>query len=422
MGGAFILRIEDTDLERSTPEAVASMLSALAWLGIDWDEGPDIDGDFGPYIQSERHERHAAVVAQMLEQGSAYYGTEPGQTAAASAGQPVFLRMPAEGQTVVHDALRGPIAFQNTDLQDKIIVRSDGKPLYHLASMVDDHDMAISHVVRGEEWISSAPYHVQLYRVLGWEEPIWIHLPLILNKRGEKLKKRDPEGGYLVSDFQDAGYLPEALWNYLLLLGWTPDDGQELVGKADVRRQFRIERLSKSPAVFDWDKLDWVNRQYLRRYSDPALANLLRPFLEDVYGPILNEAWLVRLTAVIRDGLNRLADAIELSRWAFEDDFAYTEEARQMLESELAGPVLVQLVASLARVVVLDEMTARALLQDLRTAMKQGYGWNAAQVYHTVRAALTGQTHGPPLAEIMAILGAQRAMQRLAVALRHSRP
>ncbi len=421
MGGDFIVRIEDTDPERSTPEAVASVLSALAWLGIDWDEGPDIGGDFGPYIQSERHERHAAVVGQMLEQGSAYYGTEPGQTAAASAGQPVFLRMPAEGQTVVHDALRGPIAFQNSDLQDKIIVRSDGTPLYHLASMVDDHDMAISHVVRGEEWISSAPYHVQLYRELGWEEPIWIHLPLILNKRGEKLKKRDPEGGYLVSDFQDAGYLPEALWNYLLLLGWTPDDGQELVGKADVRRQLRIERLSKSPAVFDWDKLNWVNRQYLRRYSDPSLANLLRPFLEDVYGPILNEAWLVRLAAVIRDGLNRLADAIELSRWAFDEEFAYTEEARQTLESEVAGPVLVQLVASLARVVVLDEMTAQALLQDLRTAMKQSYGWNAAPVYHTVRAALTGQTHGPPLAQIMAILGAQRAMQRLAVALRHSR-
>lgn len=421
MGGDFIVRIEDTDPERSTPEAVASMLSALAWLGIDWDEGPDIGGDFGPYIQSERHERHAAVVGQMLEQGSAYYGTEPGQTAAASAGQPVFLRMPAEGQTVVHDALRGPIAFQNSDLQDKIIVRSDGKPLYHLASMVDDHDMAISHVVRGEEWISSAPYHVQLYRELGWEEPIWIHLPLILNKRGEKLKKRDPEGGYLVSDFQDAGYLPEALWNYLLLLGWTPDDGQELVGKAEVRRQFRIERLSKSPAVFDWDKLNWVNRQYLRRYSDPSLANLLRPFLEDAYGQILNEAWLVRLAAVIRDGLNRLADAIELSRWAFDEEFAYTEEARQTLESELAGPVLVQLVASLARVVVLDEMTAQALLQDLRTAMKQSYGWNVAPVYHTVRAALTGQTHGPPLAQIMAILGAQRAMQRLAVALRHSR-
>jgi glutamyl-tRNA synthetase len=422
MDGAFILRIEDTDLERSTPESVASMLSALAWLGIDWDEGPDIGGDFGPYIQSERHERHAAVVAQLLEQGSAYYGAGSGQTAAASAGQPIFLRVPTDGQTIVHDALRGPIAFQNADLQDKIIVRSDGKPLYHLASMVDDHDMAISHVVRGEEWISSAPYHVQLYRALGWEEPIWIHLPLILNKRGEKLKKRDPEGGYLVSDFQDAGYLPEALWNYLLLLGWTPNDGQELVGKAEVRRQFRIERLSKSPAVFDWDKLNWVNRQYLRRYSDPALANLLRPFLEDAYGPILNEAWLVRLTAVIRDGLNRLADAVELSRWAFEDDFAYTEEARQTLESDVAGPVLVQLVASLARVVVLDEMTAQALLQDLRAVMKQGYGWEAAPVYHTVRSALTGQSNGPPLAEIMAILGAQRVMQRLAAALRDSRP
>lgn len=418
MGGDFILRIEDTDAERNTAEALAEMLEALTWLGLDWDEGPDVGGEYGPYIQSQRVGRHKEVGQQLVASNQAYYGDDGERPAESAEGQPLRLRMPREGQTIVQDALRGPIAFDNAKLEDKIIVRSDGRPLYHLAAMVDDHDMAISHVVRGDEWISSAPYHVQLYRAMGWQEPVWVHLPLILNKRGEKLKKRDPEGGYLITDFQEAGYLPEALFNYLLLLGWSPADGQEIVGKWQVRQKFSLERLGTSPAIFDWDKLNWVNRQYLHRYSDEEMAGLIRPYLEDYYGAIGNAAWLNRLAAVIRDGLDKLADAPEVAVWAFEDHFEVTEAGRAALASEAAGPGLTQLVASIAQMVVLDEPTAQSILNHLRDQFQASQGWSARQLFHPIRAALIGDVNGPPLHEIMAILGQERTLQRLAAGLR----
>jgi glutamyl-tRNA synthetase len=215
-GGDFILRIDDTDPARNTPQAIEEMLDALHWLGLEWDEGPDIGGPHAPFYQSQRRERHVAIADRLLESGAAYHG--------AGDSPPVRLRLPRSGQTVVHDALRGPITFANRHLQDPIIVRGDGNPLYHLASVVDDHDMEITHIVRGEDWIATAPIHVHLYHALGWEEPVWVHLPLIRSRAGEKLSKRDPESGYLVHDFREAGYLPQALFNYLLLLGWSPPE------------------------------------------------------------------------------------------------------------------------------------------------------------------------------------------------------
>lgn len=413
MDGELILRIEDTDAERNTAEALPHMLDALAWLGLDWDEGPDVGGDYGPYIQSQRLERHQEVVRQLVAADHAYYGND-----AAGEGQPLYLRMPRDGQTTVHDALRGPILFDNARLEDKIIVRSDGRPLYHLAAMVDDHDMGITHVVRGEEFISSAPYHVRLYQVLGWQEPVWVHLPLILNKQGQKLKKRDPEGGYLISDFQEAGYLPEALFNYLLLLGWSPEEGKEIISKWEVRQRFSLARLGTSPAVFDWDKLNWINRQYLQRYSDSNLAALIRPYLEDYYGAIGNEAWLQRLTGVIRDSLDKLSDAPEAAGWAFDDNFETTTAGREALSTEAAGPVLAQLVAAVAQVVILDEPTAQSILHHLREQFEAGQQWRARQILQPIRAALIGDVNGPPLHQIMAILGQERTLQRLAAAIR----
>jgi glutamyl-tRNA synthetase len=326
--------------------------------------------------------------------------------------------LPRDGQIVVHDALRGPIAFDNATLEDKIILRSDGRPLYHLAAIVDDHDMAISHVVRGEEFISNAPYHVYLYAALGWPEPVWIHLPLVLNKRGEKLKKRDPEGGYLAADFQAAGYLPEALFNYLLLLGWSPEAGSELIGKRDIRRRFSLDRLGKSPAIFDWDKLKWLNSRYLQGYDDRALAALLRPYLEEYYGAIANEAWLVSLTATVRESLTTLSGVVDAAAWAFDEPLEVASEAEAAIQSEPAGPVLAQLALAVNQVVILDGPTADSILRDLRGQFKQRFNWSPAQVYQPIRAALTGQVGGPPLHEIMAILGQARCLQRLAAALR----
>jgi glutamyl-tRNA synthetase len=283
MGGDLLLRIDDTDPARSTSQAADEMIAALQWLGIDWDEGPRVGGPHAPYFQSQRGRRYEAVAAELVQRQAAYYGDDPAADLGAQAGAPLRLRLPREGETIVEDALRGAVTFDNTSLQDPVIVRSDGSPRNHLAGVVDDHDMAVSHVVRGEEWLSSTPIHIHLYRALEWVPPVWIHLPPIHNESGEKLSERDRQGGYLVGDFEDAGYLPEALFNYLLLLGWSPEGSQEIVSKWDVRQQFRLERLSASPATFDWEKLNWVNRQYLKRKSDARLAALIRPYLEDVY-------------------------------------------------------------------------------------------------------------------------------------------
>ncbi|WP_420645658.1 glutamate--tRNA ligase [Candidatus Leptofilum sp.] len=416
--GDFILRIEDTDAARNTPEATQLIFDALNWLGLDWDEGPDIGGDFGPYVQSERRPFHQRTIEKLVDEGHAYYGDDPANPATPS-GNPLRLRMPRAGETTLHDAIRGEIRFENGRNQDPIIVRSNGDPLYHLATVTDDHDMGITHVVRGEDWIPSAPIHIQLHKAMGWDEPVWVHLPLILNRQGQKLKKRDPEGGYLIRDFQAAGYLPQALFNYLLLLGWTPDNAQEIVDKWDVRQQFRLERLSPSPSTFDWDKLNWMNRQYMQRFSHEKLAELLRPYLEDVYDelPLQNE-WLVRLTAVIRESLNKLEDAVDAAEWAFADNFELTPGAQEALHGESARPVLTRLVAELAHVVLLDEATAQSILQGLRNGFKESDGWQPTAIFHPIRAALTGQTGGPPLAEIMAILGKNRTLQRIANALR----
>ena len=418
MQGDFILRIEDTDQARNTPEATRLMLQALQWLDIDWDEGPDIGGPSAPYIQSQRQPRHDEIAAQLVASNAAYYGDNPAQTAPPT-GNPLRLRMPQQGQTIVHDALRRVIPFDNARYEDPVLVRSDGRPLYHLAAMVDDHDMGITHVVRGEEWLSSTPIHIQLYKALGWEQPVWIHLPLILNKQGQKLSKRDPEGGYLVTDFQLAGYLPGAVFNYLLLLGWSPDGEQEVADKWTVRQQFRLDRLSTSPSVFDWGKLNWLNRHYLGKLSDKKLAAEIRPFLEDAYGEMpLSEAWLVRLTAVIRDSLNKLEDAIDEAEWAFVDEFNLTPAGQQALDSALAPAILTRLIAEIATIVLLDEQTAHYILANLRQQFAISHNARPGAVFRPIRAALTGDIHGPPVHELLGIIGKTRALQRLGNALR----
>ncbi|MCA9961279.1 MAG: glutamate--tRNA ligase [Anaerolineales bacterium] len=418
LGGDFILRIEDSDPARNTPSATQQMMDALTWLGIDWDEGPDIGGDYGPYIQSQRLPAHQHIITQLVDEGHAYYGDDPAHPAAAT-DNPLRLRMPQTGETVLHDAIRGPIRFDNNLLKDAILVRSDGRPLYHLAAMVDDHDMGITHVVRGEEWIASSPIHIQLYQALGWTQPTWIHLPLILNKRGQKLSKRDPEGGYLITDFQEAGYLPQAVWNYLLLLGWTPDGEQEIVDKWVMRKQFRLERLSASPSIFDWDKLNWVNRQYVQRLSDEQVAEGIRPFLEDAYDTPLDDKWLLRLTNIIRDGLKTYADAVDLTAWAFADGYELSTAGTAALTTEPAKPILAWLIAELAAIVLLDEPTANTILNGLRQRGQAQHGWRPTEMYHPIRAALTGDVNGPPLAAVMSILGKETALQRLANGLKY---
>lgn len=419
MGGDFILRIDDTDAARNKEHLIGEIMDGLQWLGLDWDEGPDIGGEFGPYLQSLRRDRHIEIAAQLYDRGAAYYGEEGGEDQGSDSSMPLRLRLPQDGDMAFDDLLRGSIRFQWAQLTDPVIVRSDGSPLYHLATVVDDHDMAISYVARGEDWIASTPLHEHLYRLLEWEPPKWIHLPLIRDPQGGKLSKRDEQGGYLVDDFQEQGYLAEALFNYLLLLGWAPPGGDELVGKAHVRRLLRAEDLSPSPAMFDWDRLNWFNRRYLQQHGDRQLAQLVRPFLEDAYPDTpLDERWLQRLVALLRDELVRLADAVDASEWAFGDDFSLSEEAQRALQGVSTRPVLVHFIAELAHIVLLDEQSAQTILQQLQQRFAASHGWRAQDIYWPIRAALTGRVQGPALHELMALLGKDACLQRAAAILR----
>jgi nondiscriminating glutamyl-tRNA synthetase len=334
--------------------------------------------------------------------------------------KPIRLRMPSQGVTVVEDALRGPVTFDNANLSDPIIVRSDGSPLYHLANAADDHDMGFTHIVRGDDWISSTPIQIAICRALGWSLPLWVHVPLILNKQGKKLSKRDPEGGYLVDDFRNAGYLPQALFNYLLLLGWSPDGEREIVDKWHVRQQFTIDRLSAAAPIFDWAKLNWLNRHYIKRYDDVALMALVQPLLEEAYGALSVSAdWTLQLTRLIRDELVTLEDVVASAEWAFDPLPQPDEAARQAVAEPLSRTVLMQLIAELAAIVILDAATANAILAGLRRHFRQQNNLNARAVLLPIRAALTGKTGGPPLHDIMGLLGKQRCLERLAAALRH---
>ena len=421
MGGDLILRIDDTDAARSTSQFADEMLEALHWLGLDWDEGPDMGGEFGPYVQSQRRQRHLDSAAALYKRGDAYYGDDADDDQGPGAGEPLRLRLPQKGEVVVDDALRGPIRFNYDQLSDPVIARRDGSPLYHLASVVDDHEMAISHVARGEEWIASTPIHLYIYERLGWQPPVWVHLPLIHDLQGQKLSKRDERGAYLARDFEELGYLPPALFNYLLLLGWSAPDGREILGKADVRRHFRLADLSASPARFDWDKLNWINRHYLQKHSDAQLAKLVRPFLEDAYPDVgLDDRWLERLVGVIRDDLGRLADAVVLSEWALSDSIEFNPDAEKALAGEPAHRVLVHLIAELAQLVLLDEQTAKRILENLQRQFAESKGWTAHDVYWPIRAALTGRVRGPALYDIMGLLGKARCLQRVAAILRAS--
>ena len=419
LGGDFILRIDDTDAARSTDVLADEMQEAMRWLSLDWDEGPDVGGDVGPYVQSQRRPRHLEIAARLYGQGSAYYGNDANADRGPDAGAELRLHLPESGEAVVDDALRGPVRFHYEQMTDPVLVRSDGSPLFHLATVADDHDMAISHVVRGEEWLASTPIHVLLYQILGWRPPVWVHLPLILDRRGQKLSKRDGPGGYLVDDFQELGYLPDAVFNYLLLLGWSPPGEREFVDKADVRRYLRLEDLSASPAMFDWEKLNWLNRHYLQRRSDAQLAQLIRPYLEEAYqAGEMDDRWLARVVSLFRDEMSRLSEAVPLVEWALSETFDFSPEAAEALEWESAHPVLVRLVAELAHVVLLDEQTAESILQNLRGQFAEMQGWTAREVYWPIRAALTGRVRGPALHHVMALLGKGRCLERAAVILR----
>jgi glutamyl-tRNA synthetase len=387
-GGTFVLRIEDTDRERSTDENVAQIHDALRWLELDWDEGP--------YSQAERIDRHKEEIARLLAEGHAY--EDDGA---------VRLRVPEGGQTTVNDLIRGEIVFEHAAIDDFVIARSDGSPLYNLAVAVDDRDMGITHVVRGADHISNTPRQLMILKALGAEPPVYAHLPLLHGPDGKKLSKR--HGAASVQELREAGFLPAAVRNYLALLGWGFDDSSTFFTTEELIERFTLERVSKSPAVFDEKKLRWMNGRYLREMDTDELTRMLEE-REGVGG--LRDA-----VAISQEKMQTLADFRPLAGFLFEDRET-DEKAWGKVMRDGAAENLARAREALAAVDPFDEPGVERAL----TTLVEELGVKPGKLYQPIRVAIAGTTVSPGIFESVALLGREATLERIDRALARAAP
>ena len=448
-GGTFVLRVEDTDRSRYVPEAEADIVESLRWAGLDYDEGPGKDGGFGPYHQSERTDLYREHVRRLVEDGHAYYafdtaeeidamrerlqssenpsprydrmrmrnsltldGDEVQRRIKASEEYVVRLKVPA-GETVqFEDLIRGGVAFDTDEVDDQVLLKSDGHPTYHLANVVDDHAMQITHVIRGEEWLPSVPKHLLLYRAFGWTPPRMAHLPLILSPTGGKLSKRNADKMGIpvsVKDYRAAGYEPEALVNFLAFLGWNPGDERELFSLEALVEAYSVERTGHSGAQFDLDKLNWYNGQYLREKSVADLAEAVKPYLNAAEIPY-GEDTLHDAVALMQDRLAFAKDFPTEARFFFQDPTeAEYEQADKKRWKDDSADLLTAYAARLEALDTFDAETAEAELRALAEEREAGAG----RIIHPTRLAVSGVGHGPSLFDLMAALGQDVCVRRM---------
>ncbi len=444
-GGQFILRIEDTDLKRNTPEALAELQEALRWLGLQWDEGPGVGGPHAPYNQTARKELHLQHAQQLIDSGHAYpcfctpdrlqavraeqqqrqenprydgacRRLDPQEAAArAAAGERHTLRfkVPAEGSTTAHDHLRGDITVENRYLDDYILVKSDGYALYHLAAMVDDHLMGVTHVLRGSEWLGTFPVHALIIRAFGWPEPVWLHLSVFLKPTGKgKMSKRDAtsEQSIFVLGLRDLGYVPEAINNWIALMGASFGPDESFLTREDMIAKFSLDHLNPAPARVNYDKLDHYNGLALRRMAVDDLARRLRPFFERA-GLAPDDDKLRQIVPIIQERIVTLDDAVEMAGFFFRPPPQPT--AADLL---VKGLTPAQCLEGLTRARALleslpeTEFTHTGLEAPLR-ALADTLGLKPGQLFGSLRTAVTGQTVSPPLMESMVILGRERTVE-----------
>ena len=441
-GGTFILRIEDTDQTRSNRASELAIFRSLRWLGLDWDEGPDIGGPYGPYRQSERLSIYREHALQLLQNGSAYYcfataeeldemrktqkergakqpydrryrDLPPAEVERLLAnGRPhvIRLKMPLTGETLVEDGLRGTIRFQNDELDDQILLKSDGFPTYHLANVVDDRLMRITHVIRAEEWIPSTPKHVQLYRAFGWDAPAFIHLPLLRNADKTKISKR--KNPVSLEYYESVGILPEALVNFLARMGWSlpsgPDGEREKFVFADMVEHFDFRRMSLTGPIFDLDKLDWLNGLYLRELTVPALVERLR-------GWLLSDAFLTQAATLVHERMARLSDFIPKTAWLFGEPAPQTVETLVPKGKDRAQTF--DAATAIAELVDRQLVWQAAPLEEAFRALCEQLAWKPKDLFGIVRLAATGATAAPPLFDSLVAIGKARTQSRIRVAL-----
>ena len=443
-GGVFILRIEDTDVERSSWEMVGGILEGMKWLGLDWDEGPEAGGPHEPYFQSERLEQYRSMAERLVREGHAYYcycssdrlrherekaeargeawkydraclALTPERIAefeATGAARAIRFKV-LPGRTSFDDAVHGPIEFDHENIEDFVVLRSDAYPTYHLSVVVDDVDMRITHVIRGDDHISNTPKHVLLFAAFDAPAPRFAHVPLILGMDKKRLSKR--HGATSVIEYRRLGYLPEAMVNFLALLGWSPGDDRELLSRDDLVQAFTLEGISGGNAVFNAEKLDWMNGQYIARLSPDELAARVEPLLREA-GLWSNapspdrRAWLMRLLELLRPRAKRLTDFVDQARPLLTDTVEYEPEA---VAKHLAAADLREHVTALANALrttsPFDESHVEATVRG--TASERGL--KAGSLIHATRVAVTGRTTSPGLFEVLVLLGRERTVERL---------
>jgi nondiscriminating glutamyl-tRNA synthetase len=442
-GGVFVLRIEDTDVERSSADMVTGILDGLRWLGLDWDEGPDVGGNCGPYFQSQRLDRYRDAARRLRSEGQAYpcyctperlraereraeaQGTawqydrtclrlsDQDRAQLEANGTPGALRFKVRpGPTAFHDAVHGPIAFDGSHIEDFVILRSDGHPTYHLSVVVDDVDMAITHVIRGDDHVSNTPKHVLLFEALGAPVPQFAHVPLILGEDKKRLSKR--HGATSVMEYERQGYFSSAMVNFLALLGWAPGDDRELMSKADLIEAFSLNGISSGNAVFNTEKLNWMNGQYIGRMSMDELSAAVYPRLDEVglaSSPLVADpGTFERLLELLRPRVKRVTDFVEQAEPILTDDVTYQPDA---VEKHLSSPDLASHIAALfdalGDVEPFDEARIEACVRDTANTL----GVKAGLLIHATRVAVTGRTSSPGLFEVLALLGRVRTLARL---------
>lgn len=443
-GGKFILRIEDTDLARSTKESEESIIEDLKWLGLDWDEGPEIGGEYGPYRQTDRLELYKAAANQLLENGQAYYCycteeeleaqraeavakgvafkydgrccrlTPEERAEKEKAGLKKVIRFhipPGIGNVVVDDLVRGRVEFDSEGLGDFIIVKSDGVPAYNFAVVIDDYNMKMTHIIRAEEHLPNTPRQILIYQALGYEMPKFAHISMILGPDRTKLSKR--HGATSVTQYKEQGYLPDALVNYLALLGWSPEEEREIYSPQELCQIFSLDRVAKNPAVFDNDKLKWLNGSYIRQRDIGEITELVLPFLrEKGYGGELDK--LQQIIAAVRDHLEVLSQVTDQVEVFFNDQIVLVnEEAKAVLRQEQIPQVMEAFQQKLEELPVLEVENVQQVLKKLPKEL----GLKPKQVLFPIRIALTGKGAGPELFNLIPILGKERVLKRLEISL-----
>ena len=449
--GKFILRIEDTDRTRFVEGALENLIQVLDWADLDYDEGVFLEdgalvekGEYGPYIQSDRVKAgiYDQYIEQLINEDKAYYcfcsqerldnlreqqkadGMMPKYDglcrglskeeakARIDAGEEhvVRLKLPADYDIEFDDLIKGHLSINTNDIDDQVLIKSDGFPTYHFAVVVDDHLMRITHVIRGDEWVSSTPKHVYLYEAFGWEKPTYVHLPTVLGQDKKKLSKRNAD--VAVEDFVNKGYLKDALINYIALVGWSPETNQEILSHDELVSQFSFERVSKSGGVFDVKKLDWVNSQYIKDLSDQELAELIKPYLVEA-GYISEETdakSLENLASTFKTSLDRFSQIVDQASFLFKNfkDSSYYEEVKDVISTDSAKTVL-----SKMREILDNEELTEELATSLMKRVQKETGIKGKNLFMPVRAAVSGEKSGPEMFHLFLVLGKQELLNRI---------